>query len=217
MDLIEAINQRKSIRAFSKKQVPLELIEEIIGISLKAPSAINLQPWDFYIVYGEEKARLSRVLLKAYKEKKISCGPGTEKPLPPVYNQRGVEAAESMQPFLDELGVPFNQFINEGSSNFYGAPVAVFICIDNCFPKIRLLDIGIILAHFLLTAYDYGLATCPIGLLLAYENEVKEFLDIPDDKSIAIAVALGYADDDNPITKYKSSRDKIEKFIHWVG
>jgi nitroreductase len=217
MDLIEAIKQRKSIRAFSKKQVPLELIEEIIGISLNAPSAINLQPWDFYIVYGEEKKRLSRALLKAYKEKKISCGPGTEKPLPPVYNRRGVEVTESMQPFLDELGIFFNQFINEGSSNFYGAPVAVFICIDSCFPKMRLLDIGIILSHFLLTAYDYGMATCPIGLLLAYENEVKEFLDIPDDKSVAIAVALGYADGDNPINKYKSSRDSKEKFIHWIG
>ena len=81
----------------------------------------------------------------------------------------------------------------------------------------RLLDIGIILSHFLLTAYDYGMATCPIGLLLAYENEVKEFLDIPDDKSVAIAVALGYADGDNPINKYKSSRDSKEKFIHWIG
>jgi nitroreductase len=217
MDLIKAIKERKSIRAFNKKQVLLELIEEIIGISLNAPSAINLQPWDFYVIYGEEKARLSRVLFKAYKEKKISCGPGTDKPLPAIYNERGVEAAETLQPFLDELGVPFNQFINEGSCNFYGAPVAVFICIDDCFPKIRLLDIGIILAYLLLTAHDYGLATCPIGLISAYENEVKEFLNIQGDKSIAIAVALGYAASDNPVTKYKSARDKREKFIHWIG
>jgi nitroreductase len=217
MDLIKAIKERKSIRAFNKKQVSLELIEEIIGISLNAPSAINLQPWDFYIAYGEEKARLSRVLRKAYKEKKISCGPGTDKPLPAIYNERGVEATETLQPFLDELGVEFNQFINEGSCNFYGAPLAMFICFDNCFPKIRLLDIGIILAYILLTAHDYGLATCPIGLISAYEDEVKEFLNIPDDKFVAIAVALGYADSDNPVNKYKSGRDKRERFIHWVG
>ena len=122
-----------------------------------------------------------------------------------------------MQPFLDELGLTFNQFINEGSCNFYGAPVAIFICIDNYFPKIRFIDIGIVLSYFLLTAHAYGLSTCPIGLISAYENEVKEFLNIPDDKSVAIGIALGYVDTENPVTRYKSGRDKHENFIHWIG
>jgi nitroreductase len=217
MELIKAIKERKSIRAFKKDPVPLDTIEDVIKLSLNAPSAINLQPWDFYVVYGEEKNRLGRVLLKAYREKKISCGPGTDKPLPAIYNQRGVQAADTMQPFLDELGIPFNKFINEGSCNFYGAPVAVIICIDNCFPKIRFLDIGIILSYFLLAAHDYNLATCPVGLISAYEDEIKEFLNIPDNKSVAIGVALGYADEENPVTRYKSGRDSMDKFVNWVG
>jgi nitroreductase len=217
MELIKAIKERKSIRAFKKDPVPLDIIEQIITLSLNAPSAINLQPWEFYVVYGEEKNGLSQVLLKSYGEKKISCGPGTDKPLPAIYSQRGVQAAESMRPFLDELGIPFNQFINEGSCNFYGSPVAIIICIDNCFPKIRFLDIGIVLSYLLLAAYDYNLMTCPVGLISAYEDEIKDFLNIPENKSVAIGVALGYADLENPVTQYKSGRDSVDKFINWVG
>jgi nitroreductase len=217
MELTQVIKERKSVRVFKNEEIQLEIIEEVVSLALNAPSAINLQPWEFYIVYGEEKNRLGRVLLKAYKEKQISCGPGTDKPLPDVYRQRGIQAAESMEPFLKELGIPFNKFINEGSCNFYGAPVAIIICIDNCFPKTRFLDIGIVFSYLLLAAYDHKLATCPVGLILSYENEIKEFLNIPDNKSIAIGVAIGYPDPDNPLSKYKSTRDTMDKFIHWVG
>jgi hypothetical protein len=47
MDLIEAIRGRKSIRAFRPDPIPREKIEEILKWSIHAPSAINLQPWEF--------------------------------------------------------------------------------------------------------------------------------------------------------------------------
>ena len=44
MDLFEVIQGRKSIRAFKPHSVPKERIEEILGLAIHAPSAINLQP-----------------------------------------------------------------------------------------------------------------------------------------------------------------------------
>ena len=217
MDLLKVIGERKSIRAFKPDPVALDLIEKIISLAINAPSAINLQPWEFYIVYGEEKDRLSRLLKKSYNEKKISCGPGTKKPSPALLTERGTQATESMKPFLEELGMPFDKFVNEGSCNFYGAPTAIIICIDDCFPKSRFLDVGIVLAYLLLIAHEYNLSTCPIGLIVAYENEIKEFLNIPDNKLVAVGVAIGYADSNNPINRYKSSRESPEAFINWRG
>ena len=81
MDIIDVIKERKSIRRFKPDPVPREKIEEILTLATRAPSAINLQPWEFTVVIGEEKARLSRRLLKAYKERNISCSPGNVKPL----------------------------------------------------------------------------------------------------------------------------------------
>jgi nitroreductase len=76
MELEKIINERHSTRAFLDKPVPREIIERLLLLSTKAPSAINLQPWEFTVVMGEERMRLSKVLIKSMREKNISCGPG---------------------------------------------------------------------------------------------------------------------------------------------
>ena len=80
MELLEVMKERKSIRAFKPDPIPREKIEEILRLTIHAPSAINLQPWEFIVVTGEEKERLSRRLIKAYREKQIGCSPGNIKP-----------------------------------------------------------------------------------------------------------------------------------------
>jgi nitroreductase len=216
MDLIKAIQERKSIRAFKPGPIPKEKIEAVLNLAIHAPSAINLQPWEFIVVAGEERERLSRRLIKAYREKKISCGPGAVKPLPKAFGKRGAKTLEAMNPYFKELGVQSDPFINEGSCNFYGAPAAIIICLDDAFSKARFVDIGITLAYFVLAAHEFGLATCPIGLITAYEDEIKEVLNIPENKNVVIGIALGYPDQESPINRFKSSRETLENFVKWI-
>lgn len=217
MKLWQAIRERKSIRAYKHDPIPKETIEEILRLTTHAPSAINLQPWEFIVVTGEEKERLSRKLIKAYKEKQISCSPGNVKPLPETYRQRGRASSESMEPYLKQIGVSFKQFTNEGSCNFYGAPVAIIICLDDSFSKARMVDIGVALGYLVLSAYGFGLATCPIGLIAAYEDEIKDLLSIPENKNVIIGIALGYPDWENPVSRYKSPRENLDKLVRWIG
>jgi nitroreductase len=216
MDLLKVIKERKSIRAFKPDPIPKEKIEEILRLTIHAPSAINLQPWEFIVVTGEEKERLGRNLIKAYKEKQISCSPGNVKPLPKTYGKRGAKTLELMKPFFEEIGVNIDQYINEGSCNFYGAPVAILICLDDSFPKARMVDVGIALGYFVLAAHEFGLWTCPIGLIIAYEDEIKDLLNIPENKNVVIGVALGYPDSNIPINRFKSQRDNLEKYVRWI-
>ncbi len=216
MDLLKVMKERKSIRAFKPDPLPMEKIKEILKLSILAPSAINLQPWEFIVVVGEEKERLSRRLIKAYREKQISCGPGTVKPLPKTIAKRGAKTLELMNPFFEEMKVNSDQFINEGSCNFYGAPAAILICQDDSFSKARLVDIGLTLGYFILTAHDFGLGTCPIGLITAYEDEIKDLLNIPENKTVVIGVALGFPDWESPINRFKSMRDDLNKFMRWI-
>ncbi len=216
MDLIKAIMERKSIRAFKPDPVSREKVKEVLDIAINAPSAINLQPWEFTVVMGEEKARLSRKLVKLYREKQISCSPGNVKPLADSFTRRGVASFELMNPILEQLGTDFNRFINEGSCNFYGAPTAIILCLDNAFSKARLVDIGIVLGFITLTAYSLGLGTCPIGLINAYEDDIKELLNIPDNKDVVIGVALGYPDWDSPLNNFKTPRDSLDNFVKWI-
>lgn len=216
MEIIKAIQDRKSIRAFKEEPVPKELIGKILELTVHAPSAINLQPWEFIVVTGEEKARLSRRLIKAYHEKQIPCSPGNVKPLPRTYGKRGAKTLELMKPFFAEMKTDVNQYINEGSCNFYGAPVAILLCLDDSFPDARLVDIGIALGYFVLSAHEFGLGTCPIGLITAYEDEIKDLLNIPENKNVVIGLALGYPDWNVPINRFKSQRDPLEKFVRRI-
>jgi len=216
MDVVQAIKERKSIRAFKSDPVPRRKVEEILKLAANAPSAINLQPWEFTVAVGEERERLSRRLIKAYREKQVACAPGNVKPLPAEVIARGVQAAEGMKPHLDEMGIDFNRFVNEGSCNFYGAPVAIILCIDNAFAKWNYVDIGITLGYLVLAAHSAGLCTCPIGLITAYGEEIKEELSIPENKDVVIGVALGYPDWDIPINRFKSSREGLEIVARWI-
>jgi nitroreductase len=216
MDVLQAIKERRSMRAFKSDPVPRDKVEEVLRMATLAPSAINLQPWEFTVVIGEERERLSRRLLKAYKEKKIACAPGNVKPLRPEVIARGVQAAEGMKPHLRETGMQFDRFVNEGSCNFYGAPVAILLCIDKAFSQNNYVDIGITLGYLLLSAHSLGLSTCPIGLITAYSEEIKDELGIPDNKSVVIGAALGVPDWDAPVNRFKSTRDPLDRFVRWI-
>jgi nitroreductase len=60
------------------------------------------------------------------------------------------------------------------------------------------------------------LGTCPIGLITAYEDEIKELLNIPENKMVVIGVALGYPDEKSPINRFKSPREDIGNLIRWI-
>jgi nitroreductase len=123
---------------------------------------------------------------------------------------------EAMNPFFKEMGIQSDQFINEGSCNFYGAPVAIIICLDDSFSKARFVDIGAVLGYLVLAAHENGLATCPIGLITAYEDEIKDALNIPENKMVVIGMALGSPDWKSPINRFKSYRENLDKFVRWI-
>jgi nitroreductase len=53
MKLSEAIQKRRSIRAFQDKNVPQELLDIILEAGIRAPSEGNLQSWRFFVVRNQ--------------------------------------------------------------------------------------------------------------------------------------------------------------------
>jgi len=214
MDLLKGIEERRSTRAFLERPVEREKIETLINYATQAPSAINLQPWELIVVSGEEKNRLSRVLVKRMKERNISCGPGAKSPLPEYFMERQRGLLDTILPNLPEQ-TPFQDFINEGSCNFYGAPTAIIITLDQVFSSARLTDIGVLVGYLVLAAHDLELGTCPIGLITAFDDDIKEALSIRDEKQVVIGVALGYGDPDSPINRSRSERVPMGDVVKW--
>lgn len=60
MDIFEAIKNRRSIRAFERKAVSEEQVGRLIDAARHAPSAGNIQPWEFVVVRDQQiKQQLS--------------------------------------------------------------------------------------------------------------------------------------------------------------
>lgn len=57
MDALEALKGRRSVRVYEEKPVPAELIEEIIDAARLAPTANNIQPWEFIVVTDPDMRR----------------------------------------------------------------------------------------------------------------------------------------------------------------
>jgi nitroreductase len=215
MDLFQAMQQRRSARAFLDRPVKRKDIEDLFHFAGMASSAINMQPWEFVVTYGDEKDRLVRSLLKARKERQVACGPGSSEPLPEKFVRRSRRAAQDMKPAVDRLGIEFNRFVEEGSCSFYGAPIAIIVTIDRRFPSLRYLDVGLSVSYLLLAAQAKGLATCPIGLITAYGATIAEVLNIDEQKEIVLGIALGYADENAPINQFKTKRAEQDEILHW--
>jgi nitroreductase len=135
--------------------------------------------------------------------------------MPEKFTERSHGAMKIMEPSITKLGTPFNQFIENGSCSFYGAPIAIIVTIDKLFPKIRYLDIGLSVSYLFLAAHAKGLSTCPIGLITAYADDIAEILDIPPEKEILLAISLGYADENSPINLIRTERDEISEIMRW--
>lgn len=54
MDTLEAIHGRRSIRDYQDRPVEDQLVEEIIGAAMMAPSAGNSRPWRFIVLDDPE-------------------------------------------------------------------------------------------------------------------------------------------------------------------
>jgi len=59
-DFYADVNRRRTVRDFSDRPVPKDIIETALKVANTAPSGANLQPWHFAVVSGPETKRRIR-------------------------------------------------------------------------------------------------------------------------------------------------------------
>lgn len=217
MDIHEALEGRKSIRAFKADSVPRDVVEKVLRAAIQAPSSSNQQPWRFIVVAGEEREKLAQGLVSAYRAKAITYDPSKGKTIPQYYVDKTRQLFREIHSFIQEAGFQTKNFVEEGSYQFYHAPVAILAAMERCFPRSRLMDIGFAVQNLMLSAHALGLGTCPLALILTCEDVIRKELDIPESQEVVLGIALGYPDTDSPINRFKSSRDDLNEMVTWKG
>ncbi|MGQ9617359.1 MAG: nitroreductase [Candidatus Aminicenantia bacterium] len=220
MEIIEAIQKRRSIRAFKPDPVPREIIEKILKTALRSPSYTNSQPWEIIVVCGENKDELSKELLK-YAEKGEPIQPDIPKPLswPDEIRERVDEHFKRRHQTLGiaEDDKEKKRELRLANFRFFGAPAVIFLLQDASLTMWSAMDMGMFAMAIMLSALEFGLHTCPQGSLTEYSPVVKKILEIPENKRLMLGISIGYPDWDAKINQYISSRISLEKITKWIG
>jgi nitroreductase len=222
MDIAEAIRKRKSIRGFRPDPIPRGVLSEILETASRAPSAVNSQPWEFFVLAG---GVLENVRRGNVEKLRSEAPPNPEHAVsgwPPdsVYRERQVALAKQLFQLMEiakEDKQKKMQWMERGI-RFFDAPAAIIIAIDQAItPRAPLLDIGAVMQSICLAALDYGLGTCIEDQGVTYPEVVREFAGIPESKRMMISIAIGYPDWDFPANKVETVREPLGNTTTWCG
>ena len=220
MDILEAIQARKSIRGFKPEPVPKGILEKVIDTACRSPSTANTQPWEITVVTGEvldniRKGNIEMLTSGATPEADLSYGPYEDK-----YRQRQVDVAIQLYGLMGIAREDKEKRAEwwQRGFRFFDAPVAIILSIDRSLKGITpLIDLGLFAQTICLTALNYGLGTCIEMQGIMFSEIARKFTYIPESKRIITSIAIGYPDWDFPANKLESKRAPIEDFVTWRG
>jgi nitroreductase len=165
----ELLKKRRSVRDYEDKEVPSDLLMQIINESCLAPSSSNRQPWHFVVITNKD------VIKRLSDESKRNLLLDLERnPASPSSNYEAILRDKD-----------FNVF--------YNAPSLVFIAGPKELLSIQV-DCALAASYFMFSACARGLATCWIGLgRFIKDKELLELIGMPESDLIVAPIIIGYA------------------------
>lgn len=167
MELELAIRGRRAVRQFTADGVDDAAILELIDAAIQAPSAVNEQPWSFYVCRRREHLQQINLGAKAHL----------------LRTTAGAAAVGSFQQMLADPATDI----------FHGAPALIVIAshVDSMWSTE---DCALAAQNLMLTAYALGLGTCWIGSVRDFLRtaEGRSLLDLAPQHVAVAPIIFGH-------------------------
>ena len=223
MELLEAIQKRKTTRGFTGNPVPKEILEKIVTTAQRSPSWGNTQPWELVIAGGKVLDEIKAGFLA-----KAADPAKPDLPFPaqfPEFIRERLPYARRQQPPDGRDPKDVLRERNEMSARMYNAPAVIYVLTDREMYEqdgtnknvYAVYDCGLISQTIMLVATEYGLGTVPAAQSVSRPEVLREKLEIPESKVIVLGILIGYADTDNPQYAVYSDRVPIDSITSWYG
>jgi len=221
MQFAELVGARRSIRGYLPTDVSDQQVRQLLSLARQAPSGANLQPGHFVRVQGEQRARLSEELVRAWRDgaqEQEDYGYFPD-PMPMSLRKRQVASAQALYGALgvsrsDRAGRD-EQF--ERNFRFFDAPVALIVTLERSFGSGGYMDLGMTLYGLMLAARAQGLDSCAIGAMASFPGLIRRSLELDEDQAIVCGIALGHADPDAPVNQCRTVRCEPEDYFRILG
>jgi nitroreductase len=186
MELLKAIQSRRSIRKFKSNEVPDHTIKELLDAARLAPSGSNLQATRFVVI----KSPVERMKLK-------ECTP-----LPFVAHAPVVIACCIDRQAIGNTMTRYRELMEAHA--FVGTPLAEDNTLIEASAKRRssmdqaaikaylTLNAAIAIEHIVLRAVDLGLGSC--WIMMFDSEKTKSMLELEDRYDVVALLPIGYPD-----------------------
>ena len=227
MEVIQAIKERKSIRAFKPDPIPMDLLKKILEDAMRAPSWANTQPWEFAVVTGDKLKAIQDAFVErgaaGWMESRSEVARPYNFPEPYASRIKKMQIKErrgrttELEPKEMEERVLIN-FRN------YGATTCIYLLMDkNYYEQDKginvwgMYDSGSAIQNTMLLAVNYGLGTIAQAMAVVYPDIIHSILGIPEDKFLALGIAVGYPDWDNEVNEDFRDREPLDTMVKFYG
>jgi len=201
--VIEAINNRRSIRHYDPKPIPKDMIKMIIEAGNQAPFIAAkhekpediYQPWRFVVVEGPA---FRQKLVQTTEPIRSKFVEGMKEAMPEMYKQA--------MKLYKEMGDPEDMV-------YYSAPVIIFVI----GPTGSDVSCALACENIMIAATSFGLGSCYVGFgaMVTGDADVKQALELKDGERIFGPIVLGYPKSDSSAHDIIKSNKK-EPIIKWI-
>jgi nitroreductase len=218
----EVVMGRRSIRGYLPDPVPKSLIKEVLEMTIRAPSSLNTQPWNFYVVSGEPLDRIR----EGNTERNLAGVPDSREfrghgAYEGAHRERQIGIAVQL---FEAMGIERydkearQEWVLRGFRQF-DAPVSIVVTYDRSIHggDIGPFDCGAVSNALVNAAWSRGLGCVVNSQGIMQSPVVRELAGIPDDQVIMICVAMGFPDDSFPANAVVSQRKSVEDAAVFVG
>ncbi len=213
----EAVETRRSLRAFLPEDVPAEVLQEILLKATRAPSGTNMQPWNVHLLLGDSLKKVSESVLQAYDN---NVPYDEESPYYPdkffepylsrrrkvgwdLYGLLGIEKGDK-----EKMKAQHRR-----NFEFFGAPAAAVFTIHRDLNIGSWLDYGMYLQNVMLLAREAGLHTCPQAAFCGYHKSIRDAIVLDDTEVVVCGMSIGYADFSVVENTLETERAGFDEFV----
>ena len=222
--VLQTLKNRSSKRAYLDKEVPHDVLKDILQAAGMTPSGANMQPWVSYAV--SNKTTLKKVgdaIIETMNKGVMNDQFIQYYPLKWVnpYKKRRIVTGAGLYKLMevDRKDEATRTKMWHDNFRWFGASTVVFVFTDKANIDEShgvLIDCGAYMQSIMLAAKELGIDSCPQGSTTEFGRIVARELEVPENLALLYSVVLGYEDKDAKINSYQPARVPLKDSVTFI-